>query len=225
MARPNERSVAPQFIQPPMRPKSGGRSQHQGVGHEQGPEGLHRSLVRSEMRDAAQQSGEDQRRRDGIGQRAEHDGGAGAGEGGAVGLHLAPAVRQGVFGRSVREEGAFTHGVLQLGGEARQDRGTRAHRRARWTSDCVRAVSPAVSRPASVTSGAEVGPGHPGPPSDGTRPKTGGWTRTADAISDGRVVHVVSVVIPAMWSPRFRLVVQPGNGSPEHRETVEKRVN
>jgi hypothetical protein len=34
--------------------------------------------------------------------------------------------------------------------------------------------------------------------------------------SDVRVVYfgtAVKVVIPAMWSPRFRLVVQPRNGS------------
>ena len=37
-------------------------------------------------------------------------------EGGPVGLHLAPAVRQRVSGRSVGKEGAFTHGNLQVGG-------------------------------------------------------------------------------------------------------------
>jgi hypothetical protein len=33
----------------------------------------------------------------------------------------------------------------------------------------------------------------------------------ADVIS---VEHVERVVIPAMWSPRFRLVVQPGKANP-----------
>src|SRR5271170_4221072 len=55
----------------------------------------------------------------------------------------------------------------------RVGRGTGRTRGAQRNSDCVRAVSPAVSWSASVTSGAEIGPGHPGPPSDGTKRKDG----------------------------------------------------
>jgi hypothetical protein len=42
------------------------------------------------------------------------------------------------------------------------------------------------------------------------------------AIRDLPVKRVVIVVIPAMWSPRFRLVAQRRNGNPSERETAQE---
>jgi hypothetical protein len=44
--------------------------------------------------------------------------------------------------------------------------------------------------------------------------KTGGRTTMADVSSVEHVEHVERIVIPAMWSPRFRLVVQPQKANP-----------
>src|ERR1700689_5160118 len=59
-----------------------------------------------------------------------------------------------VLGKRVR----LPMGISKWGGESKGSRQRRI-RGAWWTSDCVRAVSPAVSWSASVTSGAEGGPG------------------------------------------------------------------
>src|ERR1700728_1179424 len=72
------------------------------------------------------------------------------------------------LGKRVRSPMRISSGEVKRAG-----RGKWCTRGARWTSDCVQAVSPAVSWWASVTSGAEIGPGHPGPPSDGTKRKNG----------------------------------------------------
>ena len=37
-----------------------------------------------------------------------------------------------------------------------------------------------------------------------------------------RVEHVERVVIPAMWSPRFRLVVQPRKANPSVRHRAQE---
>ncbi len=89
-------------------------SQHEGVGHDQRDEVVPVATVGAHDGDAAQERGEDERCRDGVGQRAQHDGGATACEREAVGLHLAQAVGQRLLVGCVWEEGALTHGSLQV---------------------------------------------------------------------------------------------------------------
>ncbi len=126
MARPNERRVAPQLSQPPIRPKMVAATRTQRVGDDQRREGRDVRPVRTQSGDAPEQRREDQRRGDGVGQRPEHDGYSGAGERGAVWPHLTQAVRQGVLGRCIWKEGGFTHCRSPGGSFERMER--RAHR-------------------------------------------------------------------------------------------------
>ena len=168
-----------------------------------------------------------ERRRDRVGQRAERDGRSRPGERGAVGPHLVPAVRQRGLVRCIWEEGGFTHGNLQLktsggryggrtGGapEVARPKPAREAYRARSGGLRVRRVSCAgafspweLAAGVSGRSGQRSAPMMRGFPPSAPRP----GSRSTPARADQRRN---SICVPAIGSPRFRLVVQHQKISP-----------
>ena len=111
------------------------------------------------------------------------------------GSHLAPAVGQRGSGRCIGEEGAFTHGILQTGGRGRgrvEASGRTVARRCDGAgSEGAGRSARRCTRSASVAGGAEVGPGHAGPPSGGTAKRRQGHDGAREQL------HAASSFLPS----------------------------